>query len=70
MALSILKPGIALSPQMRYNFYDAKDFKIYAGAGVQFTKYTYSGKVYKNNANGSDVPTSPILLILIHLPYQ
>jgi hypothetical protein len=50
--------AIAISPQIIYNFYNAKALKIYAGGGIELTKYTYFGKKYINNKDGSMVPTS------------
>jgi hypothetical protein len=50
--------AVALSPQIIYNFYNAKELKIYAGGGIELTKYKSFGKKYIDNKDGSTVPTS------------
>ncbi|HVW96450.1 MAG TPA: hypothetical protein VHA56_10830 [Mucilaginibacter sp.] len=49
--------ALSLSPQMIFNFYDSKTLKIFAGGGLEISKYIYFNKKYRNNADGSTVPT-------------
>ncbi|MEO6980837.1 MAG: hypothetical protein ABI113_20750 [Mucilaginibacter sp.] len=62
--------AVVLSPQIVYNFYQTRLIKIYAGAGVDLTKYTYFNKQYKNNADGTTVPsaTNPFGFVSFNMP--
>jgi hypothetical protein len=54
--------GVSIAPQIIYNFYNAENFKIYAGAGVAFIHFIYSNsffgsqnpKVYDNGVGETD----------------
>ncbi|WP_295799765.1 outer membrane beta-barrel protein [Mucilaginibacter sp.] len=50
--------AIAFSPQIIYNFYNGENLKVFAGGGIEISKYTYFSREYKNNKDGSQVPTS------------
>jgi hypothetical protein len=50
--------AVAISPQIIYNFYNGDNIKIFAGGGIEISKYTYFSREYKNNKDGSQVPTS------------
>lgn len=50
--------AIAVSPQIIYNFYNGENLKVFAGGGIEVSKYTYFSREYKNNKDGSQVPTS------------
>ncbi len=39
--------GIALTPQVLFNIYNAPDFKFYIGAGLSYTYNTYSDAVFE-----------------------
>jgi len=62
--------AVALSPQIVYNFYQTRLLKIYGGAGVDLTKYTYFNKEYKNNADGSTVlsAANPFGFVSFNMP--
>jgi hypothetical protein len=47
---------IGLSPQIIYNFYNAEDFKFFAGAGMEFQLYTYSNKKFQGQ-DGTNIQT-------------
>ncbi|HEY8780927.1 MAG TPA: hypothetical protein VIM16_04865 [Mucilaginibacter sp.] len=47
--------GVSIAPQIIYNFYNAENFKIYAGAGVAFIHFIYSNSFFgSQNPNVSD----------------
>lgn len=48
---------ISLTPLLIYNFYKSDALSIYAGGGAQVGNSSYSSKVYKNTADGSNAPT-------------
>lgn len=48
---------ISLTPLLIYNFYKSDALSVYAGGGAQIGNSSYSDKVYKNTADGSNAPT-------------
>ncbi|HEY8929036.1 MAG TPA: hypothetical protein VIM55_07585 [Mucilaginibacter sp.] len=50
--------AVSISPQIIYNFYNAKDLKIYAGGGVQVVSQINMSKAYKKTADGTALESS------------
>lgn len=48
---------ISITPLLIYNFYKSDALSVYAGGGAQIGNSSYSDKVYKNTADGSNAPT-------------
>ena len=49
---------VSLTPLLIYNFYKSDALSVYAGGGAQVGNSSYSDKVYRNTADGSNAPTT------------